>query len=228
MMKKSINSSVRAGLAMLVLALSGSVHAQNNVENMTLSYVFSSGGDFIPTALSRVTIGSDPLLAFCIDPNVSIDYSVDYTAKTPIFTSKSVQYLYSNYYGDVKIDQTDAQAAYNNSFQVALWELYNDNPGGTTASLSGGSLKFLLPGDIASGDLELANSMVVNSLYAVEHNTAMTNAYSFYSLTTGGGAAESQTLLSASMTSAVPEADTWAMLVAGLGVLGFMRRRKAG
>ena len=53
---------------------------------------------------------------------------------------------------------------------------------------------------------------------------AIRNAYSYTSLISVNPS--SQTLLT---VSAVPEAQTWAMLVAGLGLLGFMsRRRKAG
>ena len=54
-------------------------------------------------------------------------------------------------------------------------------------------------------------------------NGAIQNLYSYTSLSSVNPA--SQTLLS---VSPVPEAQTWAMLVAGLGLLGFMARRRKG
>ena len=98
------------------------------------------------------------------------------------------------------------------AFQVALWELNNDN-----SNLLTGELRFR----------SLSNAVVseANSMLGVATGTgSIKNLYNYTSLSSVNPA--SQTLLS---VSPVPEAQTWAMLVAGLGLLGFMaRRRKAG
>ena len=97
------------------------------------------------------------------------------------------------------------------AFQLALWELNNDN-----TNLLTGDLRFK---NLSNAVVSQANTM----LGVATGNGAIRNLYNYTSLTSVNPA--SQTLLS---VSPVPEAQTWAMLVAGLGLLGFMARRRKG
>ena len=60
--------------------------------------------------------------------------------------------------------------------------------------------------------------------YLSTHESLLTpnNSYTVFTGTSSSGL--SQNLIS---VSAVPEADTWAMMLVGLGMVGFMGRRKS-
>lgn len=211
---------VRASIAAAVFALaSGSTLAASNlqvVDSHSVSLFTASGGAFGPgraisPTLWQVKYDSNTFLAFCLDPNVAVSNSANNYSSSAFAASDSVKRLYEGYYAS-SIANVSTSVDSAAAFQLALWELNNDN-----ANLLTGGLRFR---NLSNAVVMQANSM----LGVATGNGAIQNLYNYTSLTSVNPA--SQTLLS---VSPVPEAQTWAMLVAGLGLLGFMaRRRNAG
>src|SRR5450830_390351 len=194
-MKQSMHLIVRAAIAAAVFTLaSGSALAASNlqvIDSHSVSVFTASGGAFgagssISPTLWQVKYDSNTFLAFCLDPHVGLSNE-------------------SNNYSSGAFAASDA------AFQLALWELNNDN-----SNLSTGELRFRSLSNVVVSE---GNAMLVRAT----GSGSIKNLYNYTSLTSVNPA--SQTLLS---VSPVPEAQTWAMLVAGLGLLGFMARRRKG
>ena len=219
-MKQSMHLIVRAAITAAVFTLaSGSALAASNlqvVDSHSVSVFTASGGAFgagnaISPTLWQVKYDSNTFLAFCLDPHVGLNNDSNSYSSGVFAASDAVKRLYEGYYAS-SIANVSANATSAAAFQVALWELNNDDSNVLT-----GALRFR----------SLSNAVVseANSMLGVATGTgSIKNLYNYTSLSSVNPA--SQTLLS---VSPVPEAQTWAMLVAGLGLLGFMaRRRKAG
>ena len=229
-MKTLFNTVLRAGVA--ALAFAGASHAADSLRIDTLGgtvVTTSSGGNFgglttltgLTVPLWDITYNSNDFLAFCIAPTIHMNNTAPgyatYTVNTAFVAIDSEKRLFEKYFGNINSNRSSglytptSNAA---SFQLALWELRNDN-----GNLGTGLLAF----NLGLG----ANSVVTGAKtmldFALNTNNVILNTYSYTSFES----AESQTLLTATAASAVPEVDSWAMLLAGLGVLGFMCRRKA-
>ncbi len=210
---------LRAGVAaaILTLASAGASAAGNLTATLHGAGMFTAnGGAFgagksITPGVWEATYDSNTFLAFCLQPTVALNSSANNYGSSAFAASDSIKRLYEGHYNssvaNVATDYTAAQA-----FQLALWELNNDN-----GNLLAGALRF---NNLNNAIVASANSMLVTAL----GTGAIHNTFSYTSLSSAGVGAVSQNLLT---VSAVPEAQTWAMLVAGLGLLGFMRRRKA-
>ena len=171
-------------------------------------------GSAITAVLWTVNYNSNTFLAFCLDPKVAVANQANSYSSSVFAASDSIKRLYENYYEAATTNIAGKSYA---AFQLALWELNNDN-----SNLLDGELKFR---NLNNAYVKEADAM----LKVANGNGAIKNTYSYTSLISKDPASDkltSQTLLT---ISPVPEAQTWAMLVAGLGLLGFMsRRRKAG
>ena len=220
-MKKSMQLIVRAGIAAAVFTLaSGSALAASNlqvIDSHSVSLFTASGGAFgagsaISPTLWQVKYDSNTFLAFCLDPHVALSNTSNSYSSGAFAASDAVKRLYEGYYAS-SIANVSTNANSAAAFQVALWELNNDDSNVLT-----GELRFR---NLSNAVVNEANSMLKD---ATTGGATIKNLYNYTSLSSVNPA--SQTLLS---VSPVPEAQTWAMLVAGLGLLGFMaRRRKAG
>lgn len=165
-------------------------------------------GDWVgvgTSVYSMTSAGLPSYLAFCIEPAIDVAHGAHYqsAAFSPI---DSVRKLYESSYATAFTSTENTVG-----FQLALWELQNDNGTGFGA----GTQKFALGVDPA---VDAAQTMLIN---ASNFNLATSTVHYNYVTFTAQG---SQQLLG---VSAVPEADTWAMLAAGLGLVGFMGRRKS-
>jgi len=225
-MKKSMSIFARAAVAAAVLTLaSGSALAASNlqvIDSHSVSLFTATGGAFgsgtaISPTLWQVKYDSNTFLAFCLDPHVAVNNAANNYSSGIFKASDSVKRLYEGFYSSATSDLTTKSFA---AFQVALWELNNDS-----AHATAGDNANLLAGDLKFKNLSNAVVKEASQMLSVAKGTAeIKNLYNYTSLVSVNPA--SQTLLS---VSPVPEAQTWAMLVAGLGLLGFMaRRRKAG
>lgn len=233
-MKTLFPGALRASAAaVLTVCLAG--HASAAVDrNLTISDSLSTivmtaengafgtdGGPFndffaVVPVLWTVTYDNKTFQAYCIDPLVGLSGSVNKYSSSNFAASDAVKRLYEHSYtSSVSGDATSAGA-----FQLALWELVNDNGAANgNANLLTGQLRF--DNTVDDDTVAAANGM----LSWAHGNAQITNAYQYTSLTSNQAGYGSQALLS---VSAVPEAQTWAMLLAGLGLVGFMRRRKMG
>jgi hypothetical protein len=152
-------------------------------------------------------------LAYCFQPDVdknSVNYTANYWADTTL-VSNQVRALYETSYAST-IGSADRQL----SFQLALWELKADD-GSLAYSATGAQYFSQTPtGEFIDSHVGVAAEMLDNAAKLKTLN----NTYLYTVFTSSG----SQTLIGA---APVPEADTWAMLGAGLGLVGFMGRRKS-
>ena len=218
-MKQSMHLIVRAAITAAVFTLaSGSALAASNlqvIDSHSVSLFTASGGAFgagssISPTLWQVKYDSNTFLAFCLDPHVGLSNVSNNYSSGVFAASDAVKRLYEGYYAS-SIANVSTSANSAAAFQLALWELNNDN-----SNLSTGELRFRSLSNVVVSE---ANAMLVTAT----GTGTVKNLYSYTSLSSVNPA--SQTLLS---VSPVPEAQTWAMLVAGLGLLGFMARRRKG
>lgn len=169
-------------------------------------------------------------LAFCIAPTVDLvgganyfaTYNVSLTDKFGLTRGNNIKALYETSFS--LLDTTESKLA----FQLALWDLEVDDG---KIDLTTGHQYFTIQADpsdpieLASDPIYLAQRMLSSAeVYLINGGTL--NTYSYTTFNTLDGAPLSQELMGASI-AAVPEADTWAMLVAGLGLVGFVGRRRA-
>jgi PEP-CTERM motif len=222
-------TSLLAGLA---LAATASAHADNlyfsDYQSNGTSLVYSVAGAYIvPTAASYpyLTIFGESqvkdlssgasFLAFCIEPgqdltaaavNASAGQSYTAAAWAP---SASVQQLYSLYYGGIDTAQKAG------AFQLALWELTSDDGNTATGSMFGVPVQNPPSLDPV---YTLANSMI----NASKASQGASN-YTFTSWTSP----DSQDMLQATLSvAAVPEPSSYGLMMSGLGVMGWLARRR--
>lgn len=150
--------------------------------------------------------------AFCIDPSQFASPSAsDYFLASGLSALGNstketwVSNLYSNSYASSIGSTTDAAA-----FQLALWDLAKDD-----GNLSSGSVRST--GSTNTTVLGSANSMITAAKLG-----AGPAQYSFSLYTS----ATAQDYVVATSVTAVPEPETYAMLLSGMCLLGFTARRR--
>lgn len=177
---------------------------------------FGRAGASITVPEWTVTEGAFNTLAFCIEPVTPMTNREGLTGSAFAgFTGNaSVQRLFSVYYPTLS---TASPAASALGFQLALWELYNDN-----GSLTSGSLAFGTAGN--GSELSKAVLNTAAGMLATAQNSAIAidNKFSF----TRYAAAGAQPVVTATAISPVPEPATYAMLGAGLALVGWAARRR--
>lgn len=173
----------------------------------------------------NISVNGSSFLAYCVDPyqyasGTPATYNVYSSfAATPFAGQRAtdITTLYSQSYAS-----TSGNALNSAAFQLALWELANDDgnlfAGGdpltnrvqvtaTTDSAVG-----------AAGLTSLANSMILNAKTGVTGPTQ-------YAFTVYAHPTQQDFLVS---VTAVPEPETYALLLSGLGLIGVIARRRKG
>lgn len=219
-------TAIKAAVIAATLAFSGTAFAADTYNS---SPVNNAGGlvvDFgghnfngtpfvgIPVIeLTNTANAQDQFLAFCIQPTVDLQGNTVYTATSGAMPSDAIKALYETSYAST-LGNADKQV----SFQLALWELKADD-GNLYAN--SGKQYFTSGADARVGD---AQSMLSS---AAQHSV-LNNMYSYTTFSgLGSNGKASQELMGVSMAAPVPEASTWAMLALGLGMIGFVGRRKS-
>lgn len=169
--------------------------------------------------MSNVSNPGQSFLAYCFQPDVVLGPDASYTASYAVGTgvvSTSVRKLFESAYKSTLGDE-DKQV----SFQLALWELQGDD----------GNLYATTGHQYFSETGKYADARVADAALMLENAAKLTALQGTYSYTVFKGVnpddTASQTLIGVAEVSAVPEVETWAMLGAGLGMLGLVRRRSA-
>jgi len=144
-MKQSMHLIVRAAITAAVFTLaSGSALAASNlqvIDSHSVSLFTASGGAFgagsgISPTLWQVKYDSNTFLAFCLDPHVALSNTSNSYSSGAFAASDAVKRLYEGYYAS-SIANVSTNANSAAAFQVALWELNNDN-----SNLLTGELRF--------------------------------------------------------------------------------------
>lgn len=163
--------------------------------------------------LTNVDHSTQRYVAFCIQPDVDFSSAASYTATYNYTPSDDVRKLYESSYKST-IGNVENQQA----FQLALWELQNDDK--SLSYVNSDSKQYFAAGTNATVDLAafMLSEAAKQSLGA--------SSYNYVSFAGSDNGVESQRLLGVSAVAAVPEADTWAMMAVGLGLVGLVGRRK--
>jgi hypothetical protein len=217
-MKSSLHQVLRTtAIAAALVLTSVSAHAVTNL-SATLHggpQFTATGGGFGANSVSAgiwdVRFGTNSFYAFCIEPTVAFSGTSNHYNVGNFTASDSVKRLYEGYYTTVLGSNLNNPAPKAKAFQLALWELNNDN-----GNLLSGNLRF---NSLSNAVVADANAMLVTA----RGNGVIHNTYSYTALDSKGAGINSQKLLT---VTPVPEPETYAMMLAGLGALGFMARRK--
>lgn len=177
-------------------------------------------------------------LALCVEPGKPMyTGSQTYTSSTFSFgdataeRQEQIGRLYGMYYDQITAS-TEASKDLSLSFQLALWELYNDDATFETNATGKIALNNTVSGnrgngvgDYAGADVIVSNAGLMLAAAKNSENT-FTQTYTFTRYTSGS--AQDFVIAKAVPTvSPVPEPSTYAMLGLGLALVGFTARRKS-
>jgi hypothetical protein len=189
--------------------------------SMTTSYTTSS--------LSFVTSTGDSFLAYCIEPRQNFALSVKSDGVTPnfktytvgAFTSTQSSLLQALYSSSFSSSLSGTEQA---GFQLAVWEIMRETSSSTLSVSQDSGSFFLRTAGLAGAaltDATNAQNYATNYLAAAQSYTGA----SLYTLMKLENAVY-QDLVVATAVNAVPEPETYAMLLAGLGIVGLVARRR--
>ncbi|MDR7272776.1 hypothetical protein J2X20_005459 [Pelomonas saccharophila] len=188
----------------------------------------SMTSNYITGGLNFTDAATGSFLAYCVEPSQSFALSFKSDGVTPNFKTYTVdsfsasqasllQGLYSSSFASVHSGNQQA------AFQLAVWEIMRESSG--TLSIAEGNGNFFLKTAGATGQQNGIN----NSVQALaSHYLSAAESYNgpgLYSLTKLSNATY-QDLVVASAVNAVPEPETYALFLAGLGAIGLMARRR--
>ncbi|NVM79727.1 hypothetical protein FHW83_005568 [Duganella sp. SG902] len=239
-------TALKAAAVAATLIFSTASHAEITYSPTALGVVFDGGSMLNPAGPGQQGVEvyeladtslADAILAFCVQPTVAQLVGTSYTAHanaslSSLFADNGlqnragrIQSLFEQQYAGLTTGHTETDTLNRLAFQLALWDLVADdgNLGTGLQAFTGDAAAFgVVNGDFVPMDLSVAQSMLTHA-----DGTGLNNSYKFTLFTgraDGSAVDNSQALLS---VSAVPEADAWAMMAAGLALVGFMGRRKS-
>lgn len=205
-----INTIFKAGVLAAALSFAQLGHATNIEAKSAVLYVNPNGsidgspGYVVQPWTVHDTSTSADYLAFCVDFDTWADTGVTNYSSASTTPSLAVQSLYESSYSQVTSGGYDANKAV--AFQLALWTI--TNPSKVSISAPGGD--------------PLSASIAQDALNMISAASSYSGAYGHYAYTLYSSA-DSQSVMAA---AAVPEAETWAMMAAGLGLVGLIGRRQ--
>ena len=227
------NKNLRAAVALSLLAVASAANAdivslRDQGSNLTVpSPIFINGGDFsgsVTGYIGSYTIGlqtsATSFVAYCVDPfqhsNSNYQsYSLSTLVAANLPEVEAVRFgevtkLYANAYAG-----SLANATKSAGFQIALWEVWHDD-------------KNLADGKIRKADD--SNSAIFTEAQTLLTDLAGWTASTVPALTLYSNGTYQDYVVPAGQPGSVfpiPEPGTYALLLAGFGVLGLARRRQA-
>lgn len=178
---------------------------------------YGGSGGFLTYNLSTDPLRKNGFQSFCVDIFSSFSFAVSSTdilkPATIISSQAAVDLgrLYTNHH--TEIGSRSSSGTNEAAFQLAVWEIVNEGSG--SYSLGSGGFK-------ASGTGSALAQSWLNELGIASTSGYSANIWTVQSMiTTGKGYAQDVVFF-----APVPEAHTYAMLFAGLGLIGFSARRR--
>ncbi|MBU1426823.1 MAG: PEP-CTERM sorting domain-containing protein [Gammaproteobacteria bacterium] len=207
---------------------SGSAHIEfSGINWHDNSYVsgldeWGGSGGFKTYNLSTDPNKQNAFQSFCVDIFSSFSFAVrsnDTLLPATIISptvAADLGRLYTNHHA--AIDSTYSGAAEESAFQLAVWEIVNEGAGeGSAYDLTGGAFK-------ASGTGGALAQIWLNELSVASVSDYVANIWKVDSMVSGRGYAQDVVVFTP--YAPVPEPQTYAMMLVGLGLLGFSARRK--
>lgn len=188
----------------------------------------SALANYVTGALNYTDGDSGSFLAYCIEPDQSFALSFKSNGTTPNFKNYTVdsftgsqatllQALYSSSFGAVHSGKQQA------AFQLAVWEIVTESS--TALSIVEGNGSFFLKTagltGPAHGTATAVEALATNYLNAAQLYDGAAK-YSLTKLTNG----TYQDLVVATALAPVPEPESYALFLAGLGAIGLIARRR--
>lgn len=186
-----------------------------------LHEVGGSGG-FETYNLSTDPNRQNAFQSFCVDIFSSFGFAVSsYDALQPatIISAQAAAdlgKLYTNHHA--QIDSTSSSAANESAFQLAVWEIVNEQSG--SYSLLNGGFK-------ATGTGSSLAQTWLSELSTTQTSAYAANIWTVQSMITAGHGHAQDVVVFSQIQTPVPEPETYAMMLVGLGLLGFSARRKS-
>lgn len=201
-------------------SFSAYVSEQSTISGQSVNLVLpiQSGAQNYFAGSTSITVGTTAsngtsFLAYCIDPS-------QWASSTPtVYTVSNLSALGSSQAADVATlySQSYASTSGNSlnsaAFQLALWELAKDDGVLTTGAVH-------TTASTNASVIDAANSMISNA----KTGAAGSSNYSFNLYTSS--TQQDFLVASASSVSPVPEPNTYALMIAGLGLVGFTASRR--
>jgi len=178
---------------------------------------YGGSGGFLTYNLSSDPLRKSGFQSFCVDIFSSFSFAVsstDILKPASIISTKAAAdlgRLYTNHHA--AIDSRSSSSTNEAAFQLAVWEIVNE--GASSYKLNDGNFK-------ATGTGSTLAQTWLNELGTASASNYVANIWTVQSMiTTGKGYAQDVVVF-----APVPEAQTYAMMLAGLGLLGFSARRR--
>ncbi len=203
----------------------------NTTESVTNYNVSGGSGGFKTYDLTTDPNRKSPFQTFCVDIFHDFNFAVDSVDSSP--TTKpagldssatlNLDRLYTLYGSNIAL--TTSSSLNESAFQLAIWAIVNDgssiNKSGIFDLASGQPL--LITGSTPSGAGALAQTWLNNLA-----NTAASYNADFLMVQNQGavGTTGAQDVVYFTPASPVPEPQTYTMLLAGLGLVGFITKRR--
>jgi hypothetical protein len=188
-------------------------------DGSTVTGLHESGGSggFKTYDLTTDPGRANPFQSFCVDIFHSFNFIIDSNdvlkPATIISSQADVDLgrLYTNHQADIAL--TGSSATNEAAFQLAVWEIVNERSG--AYSLGGGQFSATGTGSALAGTWLSELGTASSSAYTANIWTVQSM------LSVGQGYAQDVVVF-----APVPEPQTYAMLLVGLGLIGFSARRK--
>jgi hypothetical protein len=195
--------------------------------DVSIKYLGKDAGDptlntstttsYVTGGLNYTDAATGSFLAYCVEPEqpYAITSRGFKTYTVGSFTGPQaalLQNLYSSSFGSVHSGNQQA------AFQLAVWEIVRETAG--TLSITEGSGSFYLKTTGQPGSVHAVQALATNYLdAALSYNGA-----ALYNLTKLSSASYQDLVVATA--AAVPEPESYALFLAGLGAIGMMARRR--
>ncbi len=220
-------NSFWAGAGSVTINYSG--HVWYDAKNPSVNDYSVSGGSggFKSYNLSTDSNKQLPFQSFCVDIFHDFNFSVDSIDSSPTGTPSGLSQaainnldrLYTRYGSNIA--STSSSNINESAFQLAIWAIVND---GAAINLSGVF-------DLTGGPIQFSNSSIDGAISLSQkwlNDLGTKSSYNaeFLMVQDQGpvGSSGAQDVVYFSPVSSVSEPQTYAMLLAGLGLLGFIAR----